>query len=181
MPHCHWNYYLSTCILFLHVLYIYPVIWLRYLSYHGNSNVHPSHLHGSIGWVLSINQECLLMPITYYHISYIKPSFYVNNICSTAINVWTLIAIIIIADIYLKLFWSMYKIIKANYSYQEIKYFEFWFKDMTSEIINIHLNLYVIRICPFVDILIFLGIVINVVKHDGAKKMLKCLHISWLF
>lgn len=56
---------------------------------------------------------------------------------------------------------------------------------MTSEIINIHLNLYVIRICPFVDILIFLGIVINVVKHDGAKKMLKCLHISccskWLF
>lgn len=44
---------------------------------------------------------------------------------------------------------------------------------MTSEIINIHLNLYVIRICPFVDILIFLGIVINVVKHDGAKKNVK--------
>lgn len=56
---------------------------------------------------------------------------------------------------------------------------------MILEIINIYLNLYVIRICLFVDILIFFGIVINVVKYDGVKKMLKCFYIlccfKWLF
>lgn len=52
---------------------------------------------------------------------------------------------------------------------------------MILEIINIYLNLNVIRICLFVDILIFFGIVINVVKYDGVKKMLKCFYILWLF